>query len=286
MLDLGFLPDVEKLLAMTSPARQTMLFSATMPGAVVALARRYMSQPTHIRAMGDDQENAHTVKAVEQFVYRAHAMDKVEMLARMLQAEGRGLTIIFSRTKRTAAKVADDLIDRGFAAAADPRRPRPGRPRAGAARVPQRQGRHPRRHRRRRPRHRRRQRHARHQLPVPRGREDLPAPHRPHRPRRQHRHRGHVRRLGRPAALGHDQQDPRPRHPRARGDLLLLRALLRPARHPAHRQGPPAQGRAEAGRPRRRGARGPRRDRQVRRASSRRRWPRSRRRRSRRRPWS
>ena len=68
--------------------------------------------------MGDDQENAHTVKAVEQFVYRAHAMDKVEMLARMLQARERGLTIIFSRTKRTAAKVADDLAERGFAAAA------------------------------------------------------------------------------------------------------------------------------------------------------------------------
>ncbi|MGZ4686965.1 DEAD/DEAH box helicase, partial [Oryzihumus sp.] len=118
MLDLGFLPDVEKLLAMTPGSRQTMLFSATMPGAVVALARRYMSQPTHIRAMGDDQENAHTVKAVEQFVYRAHAMDKVEMLARMLQAKDRGLTIIFSRTKRTAAKVADELAERGFAAAA------------------------------------------------------------------------------------------------------------------------------------------------------------------------
>jgi superfamily II DNA/RNA helicase len=118
MLDLGFLPDVEKLLAMTSPTRQTMLFSATMPGAVVALARRYMTQPTHIRAMSEDGDNAHTVKAVEQFVYRAHAMDKVEMLARMLQAEGRGLTIVFSRTKRTAAKVADELADRGFAAAA------------------------------------------------------------------------------------------------------------------------------------------------------------------------
>ncbi len=118
MLDLGFLPDVERLLALTPASRQTMLFSATMPGAVVALARRYMSQPTHIRAMGDDQENAHTVKAVEQFVYRAHAMDKVEMLARMLQARERGLTIIFSRTKRTAAKVADDLAERGFAAAA------------------------------------------------------------------------------------------------------------------------------------------------------------------------
>jgi superfamily II DNA/RNA helicase len=118
MLDLGFLPDVEKLLAMTSPTRQTMLFSATMPGAVVALARRYMTQPTHIRAMSEDGDNAHTVKAVEQFVYRAHAMDKVEMLARMLQANERGLSIIFSRTKRTAAKVADELVDRGFAAAA------------------------------------------------------------------------------------------------------------------------------------------------------------------------
>ena len=118
MLDLGFLPDVETLMSLTPASRQTMLFSATMPGAIVALARRYMSQPTHIRAMGDDTENAHTVKAVEQFVYRAHALDKVEMLSRMLQAKDRGLTIIFSRTKRTAAKVADELVERGFAAAA------------------------------------------------------------------------------------------------------------------------------------------------------------------------
>ena len=118
MLDLGFLPDVETLMALTSPARQTMLFSATMPGAIVALARRYMKQPTHIRAMGDENENAHTVKATEQFVYRAHALDKVEMLARILQARDRGLTLVFTRTKRTAAKVADELADRGFAAAA------------------------------------------------------------------------------------------------------------------------------------------------------------------------
>jgi len=118
MLDLGFLPDVEKLLAMTSPARQTMLFSATMPGAVVALARRYMTQPTHIRAMQEGEgDTSQTVKAITQHVFRAHAMDKVEMLARMLQANGRGLTIVFSRTKRTAAKVADDLVERGFAAA-------------------------------------------------------------------------------------------------------------------------------------------------------------------------
>jgi superfamily II DNA/RNA helicase len=119
MLDLGFLPDVERILAMTPAGRQTMLFSATMPGAVVTLARRYMNQPTHIRAMTeDDGSDRATVKAIEQFVFRAHAMDKTELLARVLQADGRGLTIIFTRTKRTAAKVADDLASRGFAAAA------------------------------------------------------------------------------------------------------------------------------------------------------------------------
>ncbi len=117
MLDLGFLPDVERILALTPDTRQMMLFSATMPGAIVALARRYMSQPTHIRAMAEGDEGA-TVKAIEQFVYRAHALDKVELLARVLQARERGLTIIFSRTKRTAARVVEELVDRGFAAAA------------------------------------------------------------------------------------------------------------------------------------------------------------------------
>ncbi|MCW2525054.1 MAG: box helicase, partial [Frankiales bacterium] len=55
---------------------------------------------------------------VDQFAYRAHAMDKVEVLTRILQAEGRGLTMIFTRTKRTAQKVADELVERGFAAGA------------------------------------------------------------------------------------------------------------------------------------------------------------------------
>ncbi|MDN5795105.1 MAG: DEAD/DEAH box helicase [Intrasporangium sp.] len=118
MLDLGFLPDVETIMALTPTARQTMLFSATMPGAIVALARRYMTQPTHIRAMGDDPLHAHTVQAIEHFVYRAHALDKVELISRVLQAEDRGLTIVFARTKRAAAKVSDELVDRGFAAAA------------------------------------------------------------------------------------------------------------------------------------------------------------------------
>lgn len=116
MLDLGFLPDIERILRMVPDERQTMLFSATMPGPIITLARTFLNQPTHIRAEENDAGAIHERTA--QFVYRAHSMDKTELIARALQAEGRGLTMIFSRTKRTAQKVADDLVERGFAAAA------------------------------------------------------------------------------------------------------------------------------------------------------------------------
>ncbi|MFJ5124580.1 DEAD/DEAH box helicase [Streptomyces sp. NPDC088555] len=117
MLDLGFLPDVEKIITMLPPKRQTMLFSATMPGAVIGLARRYMSQPTHIRATSPDDEGA-TVANISQHVFRAHSMDKPEMVSRILQANGRGLAMIFCRTKRTAADIAEQLEKRGFASGA------------------------------------------------------------------------------------------------------------------------------------------------------------------------
>jgi superfamily II DNA/RNA helicase len=116
MLDLGFLPDIEKLMARIPARRQTMLFSATMPGPIVALARQFLNQPIQIRA--ESADNIPATEHIDQFVYRAHAMDKVELLSRVLQARGRGLTMIFVRTKRTAAKVSDDLVERGFAAGA------------------------------------------------------------------------------------------------------------------------------------------------------------------------
>jgi superfamily II DNA/RNA helicase len=116
MLDLGFLPDIEKLMSQLPAGRQTMLFSATMPGPIVSLARQFLNQPIQIRAESDSQIPA--TEHVDQFAYRAHAMDKTEVLARILQAEDRGLTMIFTRTKRTAQKVADELAERGFAAGA------------------------------------------------------------------------------------------------------------------------------------------------------------------------
>ncbi|OJZ72890.1 ATP-dependent RNA helicase [Mycobacterium paraffinicum] len=112
MLDLGFLPDIERILRQIPVERQAMLFSATMPGPIITLARTFMNQPTHIRA--EAPHSAATHDTTEQFVYRAHALDKVELVSRVLQAEGRGATMIFTRTKRTAQKVADELAERGF----------------------------------------------------------------------------------------------------------------------------------------------------------------------------
>jgi superfamily II DNA/RNA helicase len=114
MLDLGFLPDVESLLAKTPETRQTMLFSATMPGAIVGLARKHMRHPMNIRA--ESGEETQMVPATAQFVFQAHDMDKPEVVARILQADDVNRVIIFTRTKRTAQRVADDLIDRGFPA--------------------------------------------------------------------------------------------------------------------------------------------------------------------------
>ena len=116
MLDLGFLADIEKLFAQTPATRHTMLFSATMPGPIVALARRFMTKPIHIRATDPDEGQVQA--QINHLIYRAHNMDKDEVIARILQAEGRGKTVIFTRTKRAAAKLVEELNDRGFNAAA------------------------------------------------------------------------------------------------------------------------------------------------------------------------
>jgi len=115
MLDLGFLPDVERILTQTPELRQTMLFSATMPAAIVSLARRHMRHPVNIRAESPGETTI--VPATAQFVYQVHELDKPEIVARILQAENRSRVMIFCRTKRSAQRLSDDLVDRGFKAA-------------------------------------------------------------------------------------------------------------------------------------------------------------------------
>lgn len=116
MLDLGFLPDMERLFTLTPANRQTLLFSATMPSTILSMARKYQNRPMHIRV--NDPDEGHTKADIKQFIYRAHSLDKDEVVGRILQAEGRGKTVIFCKTKRQASKVAEELIDRGFNAAA------------------------------------------------------------------------------------------------------------------------------------------------------------------------
>ena len=115
MLDLGFLPDIERILALTPSQRQTLLFSATMPPPIIALARATLNRPINIRAEGHDAQA--TVPDIEQHVYQAHHLDKPEVVARILQARGVEKVIVFCRTKRSAQRLADDLADRGFPAA-------------------------------------------------------------------------------------------------------------------------------------------------------------------------
>lgn len=116
MLDLGFLPDVERILAKTPELRQTMLFSATMPSAIVALARHHLRHPVNIRAESSDDTT--TVPTTAQFVYQVHDLDKPEIVARVLQAENRNRVMVFCRTKRAAQRLADDLAERGFSVTA------------------------------------------------------------------------------------------------------------------------------------------------------------------------
>lgn len=116
MLDLGFLDDVEKILSMLPEDRQTMLFSATMPDPIVALSRRFLRNPVTVHA-GHSTEPGVSPQT-KQFAYRTHQLNRLELLARILQAKDRGLTMIFTRTKRNADRVTEDLDFRGFAAAA------------------------------------------------------------------------------------------------------------------------------------------------------------------------
>ncbi|WP_235030564.1 DEAD/DEAH box helicase [Nonomuraea solani] len=117
MLDLGFLPDIERIFKLIPEQRQTMLFSATMPGEIVGLSRKYLNRPTHVRAEHESGEGE-TTPQVRQLVWRAHRMDKIEIVGRLLQADGRGLTMVFCETKRACDMVAEQLDTRGFAVAA------------------------------------------------------------------------------------------------------------------------------------------------------------------------
>ncbi|MBW3562238.1 MAG: DEAD/DEAH box helicase, partial [Actinobacteria bacterium] len=110
MLDMGFLPDVEQLIEACGEDRQTLLFSATMPSEVVAVGRRYMDQPTFIRA---ESEEPQISPETTQHFFLVHRMDKPRILARILQDPSAELATVFVRTKRMADRLIGDLKELG-----------------------------------------------------------------------------------------------------------------------------------------------------------------------------
>jgi len=112
MLDMGFLPDVEAIADLCASQRQSLLFSATMPGPIIAMARARMHQPVHVRAEGHDAML--TVPETTQFVYQTHDLDKPEIIGKLLQAPNVAKMMVFTHTKRSAQRLADELDDRGF----------------------------------------------------------------------------------------------------------------------------------------------------------------------------
>ena len=112
MLSMGFIEDIEAILEKTNPARQTALFSATMPGPIRQIAKKYMTEP-QLHAMEQKQR---TVDTIEQRYYLVNAQDKPAALARLLEAEDCDNVLVFAKTRQAVGWLAGELSNRNFPA--------------------------------------------------------------------------------------------------------------------------------------------------------------------------
>jgi superfamily II DNA/RNA helicase len=112
MADMGFLPDVKRLLDQTPPNRQTLLFSATLDGDIDVLVRRYQHDPARHELEVDEDD----ASAAVHFFWKASSGDRVGITAEIAAAAGP--TIVFSRTKHGTDRIARQLEQRGVRAAA------------------------------------------------------------------------------------------------------------------------------------------------------------------------
>lgn len=110
MLHMGFLPEVESIITQTPRARQTMLFSATMPDAIRRLAAEYMKAPADIRIKSTNV----TLDSIKQIVYETTDRGKQKALVHLLERHRPYLAVIFCRTKIRAKKLNEALQDQGF----------------------------------------------------------------------------------------------------------------------------------------------------------------------------
>jgi len=114
MLNMGFIEDIETILREVPGERQTMLFSATMPTAVLNISKRYMNKPKHVRV----DASAMVVTAIKQAFYEVREEDKIKALTRLVDVEAPSLTLIFCRTKKEVDDVSGQLMQMGYLAGA------------------------------------------------------------------------------------------------------------------------------------------------------------------------
>lgn len=114
MLSMGFVEDVENILKETPSQRQTSLFSATLPPQIRRLADNYMNEPEQVIIQNKEM----TVDTIDQRYYVVKEKDKLAAITRLFEAEDIGATLVFTKTRISSGKLANDLIQRGFAAEA------------------------------------------------------------------------------------------------------------------------------------------------------------------------
>ena len=114
MLSMGFIEDVEALLAQTPTERQTALFSATLPKRIMQLAENYLRDPKTVRIEAEQV----TVSATEQRYYLVNEFDKLAVLTRLFEIENISTALIFTRTRARTGELVNELNLRGFPAEA------------------------------------------------------------------------------------------------------------------------------------------------------------------------
>ena len=111
MFDMGFLPDIRRILSAVPATRQTLLFSATMPDEIRSLAKDILHHPATVE-LGASRP----VETVGHAVYSVEQTRKAEVLLEILHQSGSGKVLVFTRTKHRAKKLADQLIKAGLPA--------------------------------------------------------------------------------------------------------------------------------------------------------------------------
>lgn len=112
MLNMGFIEDIETILAEVPEERQTMLFSATIPFQIQTLAQRFLKDPVSVSIQPKDI----TVPSIQQCYYEVDERRKFEILCRLLDAQPPEMAIVFARTKRRVDEISEGLTKRGYSA--------------------------------------------------------------------------------------------------------------------------------------------------------------------------